>query len=90
MTPHVGRIGGDPDDGDARARPLDRLGHLRGRAADHHHAVDLVAADEPYGVSLRRPEAATAFFDYVSGWLSNHIRKEDGALAAFLKQRKAA
>lgn len=35
-----------------------------------------------------RPDARAAFFDYVSTWLGNHIRHEDGAFAAYLRGDK--
>ena len=35
-----------------------------------------------------RPNAGSEFFDYVSTWLGNHIRHEDGAFAAFLRGDK--
>jgi methyl-accepting chemotaxis protein len=41
-------------------------------------------------VEAGRPGAGAEFFDYVSGWLGNHIRHEDGAFAAFLRGEKRA
>jgi methyl-accepting chemotaxis protein len=41
-------------------------------------------------VEAGRSGAGAEFFDYVSGWLGNHIRYEDGAFAAFLRGEKRA
>jgi len=35
-----------------------------------------------------RADASSNFFDYVSTWLGNHIRHEDGAFAAYLRGEK--
>ncbi len=36
-------------------------------------------------VEAGRQGAGAEFFEYVSGWLGNHIRHEDGAFAAYLR-----
>ena len=41
-------------------------------------------------VETGRPEAIPELFNYVSGWLMDHMVKEDKALAHFLNQRRAA
>ncbi|CAA7620246.1 Methyl-accepting chemotaxis protein (fragment) [Candidatus Terasakiella magnetica] len=41
-------------------------------------------------VQTGRANAASELFDYVSTWLVQHIRKEDGALARFLAEKRAA
>ncbi|OAN51410.1 hypothetical protein A6A04_15935 [Paramagnetospirillum marisnigri] len=37
-----------------------------------------------------KPDAVAKMFEYVSNWLKNHIRIEDGKLATYLRDRKAA
>ncbi|KIL99696.1 hypothetical protein CCC_03868 [Paramagnetospirillum magnetotacticum MS-1] len=55
-----------------------------------HHAfferVDPLRA----AIAAGSAEAGGELFDYVATWLSQHIRKDDKALAAFLAEKKAA
>ncbi|MBI3443976.1 MAG: bacteriohemerythrin [Magnetospirillum sp.] len=59
--------------------------HRRGHQAFFQRVDQLRAA-----LAAGQGQAAAEMFDYVSTWLVEHIRKEDGALARFLAERKAA
>ena len=41
-------------------------------------------------VEANQPGAITAFFEFITQWLIDHIHNHDGAFANFLKMRKAA
>jgi hemerythrin-like metal-binding protein len=60
---------------------------------DHrrHHRTFLERFASVKGAVLAgRPDAVAQMFDYVATWLANHIRLEDGKLAAYLAHRKVA
>jgi methyl-accepting chemotaxis protein len=56
---------------------------------DHKAFLERIATLKA-GVEANRTEAVSELFDYVSGWLAEHIRTDDKALALFLRDRKMA
>jgi methyl-accepting chemotaxis protein len=59
--------------------------HIRSHRAFFQRVDQLRAA-----VAAGDGHAGAQLFDYVATWLANHIRKEDGAMAAWLKEKRAA
>ncbi len=56
------------------------------RHQEFHSRFDGLKKDVEGG----RPDAANALFEFCAGWLKDHIRAEDMAMAAFLRKQRAA
>ncbi len=64
-------------------------GNAPSHRAQHKAFLDRVGSLRA-GLEANRPEATGQFFDYVSTWLQEHIKKDDKALSEFLRQKRVA